>query len=97
MIDKVIYFNTNTEKVIGAYGGAQLLDKYSISYKASPVWEIHFVTVNEEGDYVPTDVSKATTWRAAIDIDFKSSTEPMVRTLPEGIDNSDASNGILYV
>lgn len=97
MSDKVIYFNTNTEKVIGAYGGAQLLNKYSIAYKASPVWEIHFVTVNEEGDYIPTDVSKATTWRAAIDIDFKSSTEPMVRTLPEGIDNSDASNGILYV
>lgn len=97
MSDKVIYFNTNTEKIIGAYGGAQLLNKYSIAYKASPVWEIHFVTVDEEGEYIPTDVSKATTWRAAIDIDFKSSTAPMVRTLPEGIDNTQASNGILLV
>jgi len=36
-------------------------------------------------------------WRAAVDVDFDSSTEPMVRTLDEGIDKTQISEGILFV
>ena len=97
MSDKIIYYNTNTEKVIGAYGGAQLLNKYTLSYKACPIWEIHFVTIDEEGQYIPTDMTRASTWRAAVDTDFKAETQPMVRTLPEKIDSSLAQQGILFV
>lgn len=97
MSDKVIFYNTNTEKVIGAYGGAEILYEYTLTYKACPVWEIHFVTVDEEGQYIPTDLTKASAWRAAVDTDFRADTEPMVRTLPNSINCDQANEGILLV
>lgn len=53
------------------------------------------------------DMSDASAWRAAVDVDFRfessisgltpPSTPPLMRTLADGIDISEAASGILYV
>jgi hypothetical protein len=42
-------------------------------------------------------MSRAVSWRAAVDTDFKIETQPMVRTLPEKIYMENVSQGILYI
>ena len=96
MSDKTLYINIDTGKFINASGG-QILNKPTISYKAQPVWELHFVQIDENGTMNPVDMSSGVAWRAAIDSDFDSATQPMVRTLDDGIDKTDIANGVLYV
>lgn len=55
------------------------------------------MTIDESGNLIPTDLSAATAWRAAIDSDFNLLSEPMVRTLDENIDRTQATEGIIKV
>ena len=97
MSNKIFYINFNTGDLLDETG-AILMTRPSISYQANPNWELHFVTVNDEsGGINPVDVSQAVAWNAAIDTDFDSTTSPMVRTLPSGINSDYADEGIIIV
>lgn len=96
MSDKTLYINIDTGKFINSSGG-QILNKPTISYKAQPVWELHFVQIDENGTMNPVNMSSGVAWRAAIDSDFDSATQPMVRTLDDGIDKTDKATGVLRV
>lgn len=96
MANKQININFNNGSLIDETG-AILMTVPTISYKANPTWELHFVTVAEDGAITPVNLTSATAWHAAIDTDFDSDTDPMVRTLDTGIDHSDALSGILKV
>lgn len=56
MSDKILYINTETGKFITSTGG-QLLNKPTISYKAQPIWELHFVQIGADGTMIPVDLS----------------------------------------
>ena len=56
MSDKILYINTETGKLITSSGG-QLLTKPTISYKAQPIWELHFVQIDADGSLNPVDLS----------------------------------------
>ena len=56
MSDKILYINTETGKLITSSGG-QLLTKPTISYKAQPIWELHFVQIYTNGTMMPVDLS----------------------------------------
>lgn len=56
MSDKILYINTETGKFITSTGG-QLLNKPTISYKAQPIWELHFVQIDADGTLNPVDLS----------------------------------------
>ena len=52
-----------------------------LSYGENAIWEFEIF----EGDHIPSDLSGLTAFRAAMDTDFSSKTEVMVRVLPENI------------
>ena len=94
--NKRININFNNGNLIDDVG-AVLMTVPNITYKSSPTWELHFVDVSENGSLIPVDLTEATAWHAAIDNDFNASTDPMVRTLADGIDASQAVSGIIAV
>lgn len=94
--NKRININFNNGNLIDDVG-AVLMTVPNITYKSDPTWELHFVDVSENGTMIPVDLTEATAWHAAIDNDFNASTDPMVRTLADGIDASQAVSGIIAV
>lgn len=64
----------------------------NLRYKEKPTWEIHFVSGGAS-----VNLAAAASWRAAVDKDYSSSTEPMCRSLSNSIDTSRASLGIISV
>ena len=50
----------------------------SISFGEKPVWALQLVDTSQES---PLDISGIYSWRAAMDTDFSSDTEPMARTV----------------
>ncbi|WP_133245077.1 hypothetical protein [Victivallis vadensis] len=95
MSDKILYYNIDTGKLINS-NGSQLSAKPTISYQAEPTWEIRFVTVDiENAEVVPVNLSKGVAWKAAVDTDFDVNTVPMMRTLDDGIDNSNGDQGVI--
>lgn len=96
MANKQININFNNAQLIDDVG-AVLMTVPTIAYKAAPTWELHFVTVAENGTLNPVNLTSATAWHAAIDTDFDAETLPMVRTLDTGIDHSEAASGIIKV
>lgn len=93
--NKSIYINFNNGDLIDQQGGVSY-DNPSIIYKSEPVWEINFLDYRDNYPTMP-DLSDATAWRAAVDVDFSESTEPLMRTLNDGIDSSEAVSGIIKV
>ena len=67
-----------------------------VYYGTTPIWELQLYqgAIGTEPD-VP-DVSGLTAWRAAIDTDWTSGTDPVCRTV-EGIDFSRAAAGLLTI
>lgn len=92
MQNKLIYVNFENSRLVDS-GGHALTYFPSLSYYACPIWEIHLIDEN----LIPVNVAEAVSWQAAVDVDFTSSTEPMVRTLPTGIDSSLSDMGVLKV
>lgn len=94
--NKILYidFNrgtlTNTEM-------ARVIGYPELIYGSAPIWEIHFVVSDGDGGSVGADLSDATAWHAAVDLDFTQSTTPMVRTLDPDIDHSGAASGVIVV
>ena len=62
---------------------------------ARPELALHFYTGEPGSDPVPADLSGIAAWRAAVDADWSSATDPMCRTLPEEIDAAAAASGVI--
>jgi len=56
-------------------------------------WELHFI----HSDKTTVDLSTAAAHRCAVDNNFNHATDPMCRTLNDGIDSTDADVGMLIV
>lgn len=67
-----------------------------VYYGTAPVWELQLYQGALGAEPGVPDVSGLTAWRAAVDIDWTSGTEPMCRTV-EGIDVSRAAAGLLTI
>lgn len=79
-------------------GGGISRDQIRLGYQAAPTWVLQFVSADPDlATVTAVDVSDAVTWQAAVDDDFDSATEPMVRVLNADIDSSDAANGNISV
>ncbi len=86
--------------------GGNTFDFPTIIYKSEPSWELNFLDF-EDGYATMPDMSDATAWRAAVDVDFlfestisgltPPPTPPLMRTLADGIDASKAASGIILV
>jgi hypothetical protein len=96
MSNKILYIDIESGKIVNSVG-SPVLDKPTISYQSQPTWELHFISINENGTFEYADLGEAVAWRAAVDIDFDSETSPMIRTTDEFINKTEAKNGILYV
>jgi len=65
-------------------------------FGASPEWVLHLYTGEPGETPVPLDASGIPAFRAAVDVDWTPSTEPMCRTV-SGIDISGAASGVIVV
>ena len=88
-----IYYNTSGQYRVDKSGTKTVTGKPMLRYKEQPVWELHFV----DNENSPVNLSGIAAWRAALDKDKSSSTEPMCRTLDAGIDRTRAQYGIIGV
>ena len=88
-----IYYNTSGQYRVDESGTKTVTGKPMLRYKEQPVWELHFV----DNENSPVNLSGIAAWRAALDKDKSSSTEPMCRTLDAGIDRTRAQYGIIGV
>lgn len=93
---KSLYINFNTSELCDQTGAKVNLWP-SLTYYSCPTWELNFGVPNESGFLSPVDLTEATAWHAAVDTDFDAATDPMVRTLSDKIDASEAASGILKV
>ena len=103
--NKAFYIDFNKGGLVDQLGG-NTFDYPEIIYKSEPIWELHFIDF-EDGYATMPDMSDATAWRAAVDVDFlfessisgltPPSTPPLMRTLADGIDTSAVASGILRV
>lgn len=94
MSDRIIYINFDSGNLIDNEG-ALIMQPPSISYKAFPSWEVHFVRVYDDGTISGVDMTQGVSYNAAVDLDFNIDTEPLIRTLDSGIDHSQAASGII--
>lgn len=92
---KAFYIDFNKGNLCNDQGGVSY-NYPSIAYQAAPTWELNFLDI-EDGYIFKPDMSDASAWRAAVDVDFTQSTEPLMRTLADGIDSSKAASGIISV
>lgn len=83
---KIIYYNWTKGNISDEFGDP-ISWIPSISFGEKPQWEL--VILEEEGGKVKeSNLSSIGFFRAALDVDFSSSTEVMCRTLPENITSS---------
>ena len=93
---KIIQINCDNGNLLDV-DGATLMERPTLAYMAAPQWQLQFVRIDEAGNMLPVDMTSAVAFHAAVDTDFDSSTEPMVRTLDSGIDHSESVSGIFVV
>ena len=91
-----LYYNTTAQCRVDEFN-TRIAAKPIIHYGACPTWELHFFSGDTSETPEAVDLSDIVSWRAAVDSDWNSSTEPMCRTLDEDIDASQAANGIISV
>lgn len=87
-----IYYNLSTQYRVDDTGTRTNV-KPKIRFKEKPEWTIHFV----DSKNAAVNVAGIASWRAALDRDFSSSTEPMCRTLDADIDKTNAATGSISV
>ena len=91
-----LYYNTTAQCRVDE-NNTRISAKPVLYYGACPTWDIHFFSGDPGETPTPVDLSDVTAWRAAVDSDWNSSTEPMCRTLSADIDASQAEGGIISV
>ena len=92
---KAFYIDFNTGALCDNTGGTSYTYP-SIIYQSDPTWQLNFLDV-QDGGIINPDMTDATAWRAAVDTDFKESTEPLMRTVASGIIIDQAASGIISV
>ena len=91
-----LYYNTTAQCRVDE-NNTRIAAKPIIHYGACPTWELHFFSGDPGETPEVVDLSDIVSWRAAVDSDWNSSTEPMCRTLDADIDASQAADGIIAV
>lgn len=91
-----IFYNTTAQCRVDE-NNSRISVKPTLFYGAVPEWVLHFVEREPSETPQAVDLSAVISWRAAVDSDWKASTEPMCRTLNADIDKSGAENGIIKV
>ena len=91
-----LYYNTTAQCRVDE-NNTRIAAKPVIHYGACPTWDLHFFSGDPGETPEAVDLSDIVAWRAAVDSDWNSSTEPMCRTLDEDIDASQAEDGIISV
>ena len=91
-----LYYNTTAQCRVDE-NNTRIAAKPVIHYGACPTWTIHFFSGDPGQTPEAVDLSDIVSWRAAVDSDWNSSTEPMCRTLDADIDASQAADGIISV
>ena len=91
-----LYYNTTAQCRVDE-NNTRIAAKPVIHYGACPTWELHFFSGDPSETPEAVDLSDIISWRAAVDSDWNSNTEPMCRTLDEDIDASQAADGIISV
>ena len=91
-----LYYNTTAQCRVDE-NNTRIAAKPVIHYGACPTWELHFFSGDPSETPEAVDLSDIVAWRAAVDSDWNSTTEPMCRTLDEDIDASQAASGIIAV
>ena len=91
-----LYYNTTAQCRVDE-NNSRISAKPTLFYGAVPEWVLHFVAGEPSETPEAVDLSAVVSWRAAVDSDWKASTEPMCRTLSADIDKSEAGNGIIKV
>ena len=90
-----IFYNVTRQCRVDA-DNCRLAGNPVLYFGASPEWTIHLYTGELGETPVPLDASGIPAFRAAVDVDWTSSTTPMCRTV-SGIDVSQAEDGIITV
>ena len=91
-----LYYNTTAQCRVDEFN-TRIAAKPVLHYGACPVWDLHFYSGDPGETPEAVDLSDIVSWRAAVDSDWNSSTEPMCRTLAADIDSSQAEDGIISV
>jgi hypothetical protein len=91
-----LYYNTTAQCRVDE-NNTRIAAKPVIHYGACPTWVLHFFSGDPSETPETVDLSDIVAWRAAVDSDWNSSTDPMCRTLDEDIDASQAADGIISV
>ena len=91
-----LYYNTTAQCRVDE-NNTRIAAKPVIHYGACPTWELHFFSGDPGETPEVVDLSDIVSWRAAVDSDWNSNTEPMCRTLAADIDSSQAASGIISV
>ena len=91
-----LYYNTTAQCRVDE-NNVRIAAKPVLHYAACPDWVLHFYSGDPSETPVPVDLSDIVSWRAAVDSDWNSSTEPMCRTLAADIDASGKAQGIIRV
>ena len=91
-----LYYNTTAQCRVDE-NNTRIAAKPVIHYGACPTWDLHFFSGDPSETPETVDLSDIVAWRAAVDSDWNSNTEPMCRTLDEDIDASQAADGIISV
>ena len=90
-----LYYNLARQCRVDA-DNRQITSKPTIYLAEKPTWILHFYSGDPGSGTSAVDLSHVSVWRAAIDKDWSSTTDPMCRTV-SGIDVSRAGDGILAV
>ena len=91
-----LYYNTTAQCRVDE-NNVRVKDRPVLHYAACPDWIIHFFSGDPSETPTSVNLTDITAWRAAVDSDWNSSTEPMCRTLAADIDMTQAAAGIITV
>ena len=91
-----LYYNTTAQCRVDEFN-TRITARPVIHYGACPTWELHFYSGDPSETPEAVDLSGIISWRAAVDSDWNSTTEPMCRTLAADIDSIRKADGIISV
>ena len=91
-----LYYNTAAQCRVDEYN-TRIAARPVLTYAACPTWVFHFFSGDPGETPEAVDLSDIISWRAAVDSDWNSETEPMCRTLAADIDMTQAAAGIITV
>jgi hypothetical protein len=95
MANKALYIDYDQSALVTKRGAREYVNP-PLAYQESGVWRVTVLS-KSTGTALAVNLSDASTWSAAVDDDFNSASEPMVRILNADIDSSAAASGVLDI